>query len=166
MFGLSRRNLILAGMGGGAATGGWLDVATGGTSLFTGAAIGAAIGGTLGYFGAGKLAEVKLIHQPLGGKLLKCGPTRNLNFPFVLLGRARYHHQLVAGRTHAARGKLDITHGEQSPVAALTSDRRKALAEQFRKAGKLTDAEQITLRTRELTAVLEPILAGDDRAEK
>lgn len=164
LFGLRRRDLVLAGAGGGAAAGGALDVAAGGTSFLLGAAIGAAIGGTMGWMGAGRLAEFKLINRPLGGKLLRCGPTKNANFPFVLLGRARFHHALVAGRTHAQRGALEVDESKAGAMNPLSDEQRKALGESFKalaKAGQ--DVERIAEATAGLVAVIEPILAGDEK---
>ncbi len=159
LFGLRRRDLVLAGVGGGAAAGGTLDVAAGGTSFLLGAAIGAVVGGTLGYMGAGRLAEFKLINRPLGGKLLRCGPTRNPNFPFVLFGRARFHHRLVAGRTHAQRGALEVDQTKAGAMNPLTDPQRDALSKAFKtlsKAGE--DMEKISEATAELVEVIEPIL--------
>lgn len=161
LFGLRRRDLVLAGAGGGAAAGGTLDVAAGGTSFLLGAAIGAVVGGTLGYMGAGRLAEFKLINRPLGGKLLRCGPTRNPNFPFVLLGRARFHHGLVAGRTHAQRGALEVDESKAGAMNPLADTQRDALSKTFKaltKAGD--DAEKISEATAELVEIIEPILGA------
>lgn len=159
LFGLRRRDLVLVGAGGGAAAGGALDLAAGGTSLFLGAAIGAVVGGTMGWMGAGRLAEFKLINRPLGGKLLRCGPTRNPNFPFVLFGRARFHHGLVAGRTHAQRGALEVDESKAGAMNPLTDDQRDALGKAFKALGKAgEDMEKISVATAELVEVIEPIL--------
>ena len=65
---------------------------------------------------------------PSGGKVLSYGPSRNVNFPFVLLGRALLHHRLVSKRTHAVRDELDLT----KPALDWMSDReRRKLARIF-----------------------------------
>ena len=162
MFGLRRRDLVLAGAGGGAAAGGTLDVAAGGTSFLLGAAIGAVVGGAMGWMGAGRLAEVKVVNRPLGGKLLRCGPVKSANFPFVLLGRARYHHAVVSGRTHAQRGVLEIDEAKAGAMNPLTDGQRKALSAAFRAVGKAGDgAGEAAAEAREQTVqavedVLEP----------
>ena len=170
-FGLSRRNLAALGLVSGGAAGAvgthWIDLVAGGTTLgaatAAGGLFGAVVGGAAGWVGAGKLAEVRLINQPLGGKLLRCGPTRSVNFPFVLLGRARYHHALVAGRTHAARGALELDPAGEARVTPLTAEERKALAAACKRAPKAAgDLEQLTLLTRELSEAIRPILAADD----
>lgn len=108
-FGLKRRDLVAVGAVGGAVTGGAVDAALLGHSFLAGTVIGGVVGGALGYLTSDKLADVRVLRQPLGGERLCCGPTRNLQFPFVLLGRALAHHGLVAGRTHARRDVLDLT---------------------------------------------------------
>lgn len=135
-FGLRRRDLVTGGAASGAATGAAVDVVLHGASLLLGMAAGAAIGGLLGWFGAGRLAELKVVNQPLGGKLARFGPSKNLNFPFVLLGRARYHWSLVASRTHAMRDSLELTGDEGRVPLALESGSRKAFEKAFAKLRK------------------------------
>jgi hypothetical protein len=108
VFGMRMRDLVTAGGAAGAATGGVIDAATGGASLLAGAAIGGVIGGALGFLGAGRLADTKILQRPLGGRLLVYGPARSPNLVAVLLGRARLHHAVVSGRTHARRDLLDL----------------------------------------------------------
>ena len=60
--------------------------------------------------------------------MLACGPSRNPNFPFVLLGRAICHQQLIATRTHADRNELKL----DQPLLDWLGDReRKQLAKIF-----------------------------------
>jgi hypothetical protein len=107
-FGLTRRDVIAAGAVSGAVAGGVVDAAFLGASFLTGSIIGGVVGGALGWYSSDKLTDVKVLHQPLGGQRLRCGPTKNVQFPFVLLGRARLHHALVAARTHARRDALIV----------------------------------------------------------
>jgi hypothetical protein len=108
-FGLKKRDLVVVSAAGGAIAGGVVDAAFLGASFLTGSVIGGVIGGAVGYFSSDKLADVKLLRQPMGGVRLRCGPSRNVQFPFVLLNRALLHHAVVAGRTHAQRGVLKIS---------------------------------------------------------
>jgi hypothetical protein len=116
-FGLRPRDVVAAAAAAGAATGGWLDVALGGSSLLLGAAVGGALGGALGWLGGDRLARVKVLERPLGGKLLRVGPARAVNLPVVLLGRARLHHALVAGRSHARRDRVELRPGDDGAPA-------------------------------------------------
>ena len=126
LFGLERADLAKTGAAGGALAGLGIDAAAGGTSLFLGAALGALAGGVAGWFSSGALAELKVESLPLGGRVARYGPSRNLNLPFVLLGRGRAHHRALAGRSHAQREPLDLEHaGALNP---LPDDARRRLA--------------------------------------
>ncbi len=128
-FGLRKRDLVAAGMVSGAVAGGAIDVAMAGSSLLLGAALGSVVGGALGFFTSDQMASIRVLRQPLGGKRLRFGPTKNVQFPFVLLGRARLHHTLIAGRTHAQRTALMVE--AAGPVASLDDDARRALLRIF-----------------------------------
>ncbi len=134
-FGLSKRDLVVVGMVSGAIVGGAADVALLGSSFLAGSVVGGVVGGALGYFSSDKIAEVKILTQPLGGLRLRYGPTRNIQFPFVLLNRARLHHAVVAGRTHAQRGILAIEEadasGAQASLPPLSDAEKRALARTF-----------------------------------
>jgi hypothetical protein len=126
-FGLKKRDLVVVSAAGGAVAGGVVDVAVLGASFLTGTIIGGAIGGAVGYFSSDKLADAKLLHQPMGGVRLRWGPSRSVQFPFVLLNRALLHHAVVAGRTHAQRGALKIAPG----IAGLSGTLTRELARLF-----------------------------------
>lgn len=111
-FGLSKRDLVIAGAVGGALTGGVVDTALLGASFLAGSLVGGVVGGAVGFFSSDKLAEVKVMRQPMGGQRLRCGPTRSTQFPFVLLNRAILHHGMVADRTHAQRDTLRLPTAE------------------------------------------------------
>jgi hypothetical protein len=161
-FGLTRRDLVTAGAAGGAATGGVVDLALGGASLLLGVATGAAVGGVLGFLGADRMPELKLIDRPLGGRLVRYGPARSLNFPFVLLGRARLHARLLARRTHAMRDPLAV---ESAPAAGLPLEaafrhRLERDLARLRGAGGAVLARAEAIQT--LAGTLSAILAADD----
>lgn len=161
-FGLRRRDLAAAGAAGGAATGGTIDLALGGTSLLLGVTTGAMLGGVLGWLGATRLAGIRIVHRPLGGRLARFGPSRNPGFAFVLFGRARHHRRLVASRTHAVRETLDLgeTADERLP---LDTAMRKRLEKSFAilrtpdlPAVVRADETEVLVRT------IEAILDADD----
>jgi len=120
------------------------------------------LSGVLGWLGAGRLAELRVIDRPMGGRLARYGPSRNPNFPFVLFGRARYHCGLLAARTHAMRDvlELDVDLEERLPLEAST---RRALAAIF---GELRKRGNESLRGREavdrLMRTTEAILRDDE----
>jgi hypothetical protein len=116
VFGLRKRDLAAAGGAAGAATGGTLDVALGGSSLLAGAAVGAVVGAVLGWLGSDRLADTELLRQPLGGQLLRYGPARGIQLAFVLLGRARLHHARLSERTHARRDALSLAADDEGEM--------------------------------------------------
>jgi len=130
LFGLTQQQLITTGALGGAATGGVIDLAVGGASLFLGAGIGAMIGGISAWVTTDRIADTKILGLPLGGKQLSIGPMRNINFPYVVLGRALYHHRMIEDRTHAHRDPLEL---KQQPAWLQSADteHRKRLEKIF-----------------------------------
>ena len=134
VFGLNRHELITAGTVGGAIAGGAIDLAVGGASLLIGTGIGALVGGVGAWWTADRLAKVRVLNQPLGGRMLVCGPTTNMNFPFVVLNRARLHHRLVSNRAHAKRDILRIADQPIEPLSQTHRDRLAKLAGKLRKA--------------------------------
>lgn len=127
-FGLSLRQLVLMGMAGGAVVGGGIDAAMGGASLLLGGLIGATAGGAAAWLGKDRIAEVKVGPLPLGGRELRAGPVKNVNLPWVVLGRAMRHLQLIADRSHARRDELRMEHTDDTNwVSSLPVDRRKTI---------------------------------------
>jgi GTPase Era involved in 16S rRNA processing len=140
LFGLTRQQLIATGGVGGAAAGGVIDVATGGHSLLMGAGIGALIGGVSAWVTADRVAEIRVLGQSLGGKRLRVGPMRNINFPYVVLGRALWHQRLLEGRTHACREPLELT-ASPGALQVAGGTQRKRLETLF---GKLRKSEALS----------------------
>lgn len=108
LFGLSRKQLAISGALSGAVAGTGIDVLLGGASLLLGAGVGAAIGSASAWFGGDELAKISVLGQSLGGEVLTVGPIKAANFPWVWLGRAVHHHQLVSERNHARREQMTL----------------------------------------------------------
>ena len=160
-WGLNRRQLVATGAAGGAAVGGVIDAAAHGASLLAGALIGAAVGGASAWWSSGRLARIRVFALPLGGQLLRCGPAASPNFPYVVLGRALYHHAAVAGRTHAVRSPLALADGAGANwVERLGADTRRELDRCFR-AVRRDGADAVA----ELERRLAPIAARVTRRE-
>jgi hypothetical protein len=119
LFGLSERQLVVAGTIGGAAAGALFDLATAGHSIGIPTFIGAA-GGAVGSFLMGKrrpelkatlpggfpFAAGKQVH--LGGRTLSVGPCQAVNFPWILLDRALGVFCYLIGRAHARRDEATL----------------------------------------------------------
>jgi len=141
LFGLTQPQLIATGTMGGAATGSVIDLAVGGSFLFLGTGLGALVGGASTWLTANRIADIKILGLPLGGKELRVGPMHNINFPYVALGRALLHQRLIEDRTHAQRDLLELRElgalGEHSTaMQGLDSAQRKRLEKIFSRLRK------------------------------
>lgn len=149
VFGLSGRQLAMTGAAAGAVTGGMIDLAVGGASLFLGAGIGAALGGASAMLGADRLARVQVLGTPLGGFRLTVGPIMAPNAPWVILGRAVLHHRLVAERNHARRDALILDASASAHLSdSLDPAVRKRMAVAFKRVredGGLTSQRRESL---------------------
>ena len=109
-----------------------LDAASGGLLGGLGTLVAGSGGAVSGAIGAVKyadqIAQIKVRGIPTGGQMIACGPAKNPNFPFVLLGRALLHQRLVCTRTHADRNELKL---EMSLLEWLSDKERKRLARLF-----------------------------------
>lgn len=167
LWGLDRRSLAAVATSVGAVVGGSaglvVDGATGG--LLGG--LGTLVSGALGAAGSGiaalryanEIGEITVQGIPTGGKLISYGPARNLNFPFVLLGRALLHHQLLCSRTHADRSPLKL---QGQLLAALGDAERRRLGrlfEDIRRGRKLTE------RREQLATMIQQLCEQRDREQ-
>ena len=120
--------------------------------------------GSLFGLGRGRLA------QHFRGRMLRCGPIRNLNLAFVLIGRHRHHHMLIARHTHACRDELDL-HKEPDPethaITPLTKAQKKELMKLFRKFQKNAKGSKTRVEAMEtLVERLAGILKDDAQNTK
>jgi len=160
IFGLSEKGLIITGASAGAITGVGVDLMFAGHTLFMASLIGGVVGGVGAMFGFNNLYEVKFLGQSVGKRELTIGPMKNLNFPYVLLGRALYHNALIAKRSHALRGTLDLDKDTFFLEQLIGSDVRKKLEEvhlQLRK-GKSLSEESIIEYKKVIRASFESLL--------
>ncbi|MFO7652998.1 MAG: GTPase/DUF3482 domain-containing protein [Candidatus Krumholzibacteriia bacterium] len=159
VFGLTRMQLLGLGAVGGAAAGGAIDLATGGASFLAGTLIGGGIGAASTLLAANRLVDVKVLHVPMGRRRLVAGPSRNRNLPHVVLGRARLHHALVAGRSHAERNALDLDAGARELLAPLDDATRRSLEKAF---GRLRGDREVAITTQHLGQEIAAIFARDE----
>jgi GTPase Era involved in 16S rRNA processing len=129
IFGLSEKELILTGASAGAITGVGVDLLFAGSTLFTASLIGGLIGGVGAKFGFNNMYELKILGQSIGKRELSIGPMKNLNFPYILLGRALYHASTIAKRSHALRDSLHLDKEDFFMDKVMDSKLRKKLEE-------------------------------------
>lgn len=157
LWGLNRRQLLIAaGAAGGVAGGGagvLVDGMTGG--LLGGlATLAGGIGGALASTRSAlkysdDIARWSVSGVPTGGNRLSYGPSRNANFPFVILGRAMQHHRLISQRTHAVRAALTLT---QPALDWLAEKERRQLARIF---DSIRSNERVTEQRAELKRLIQ-----------
>jgi hypothetical protein len=166
VFGLKKRDLVVVSAAGGAVAGGVVDAALLGASFLTGSVVGGVIGGALGYFSTDKLADLKFLRQPMGGLRLRFGPSRSVQFPFVLLNRALLHHSVVVGRTHAQRGVLKIGEAGEQPAANFSAGTTRELARLFERLRRSEPgSESRSAALVYLTNVIAPLTQGEAKGE-
>ena len=159
VFGLSRMQLLGLGAVSGAAAGGVIDMAVGGASFLAGTLIGGGIGAATTLFAANKLVDVKVLQVPMGRRKLVAGPSRNRNLPHVVLGRARLHHALVAGRSHAQRGALDLGAHARELLTPLEDARRRGMEKLF---GRLRGGRDVGATTARLAEEIAAVFEADE----
>lgn len=143
VFGLNQWQLGLAAGLAGAASGGAVDVATGGHTGGLGAIIGGLAGLAATVFKGRALADVKITNPvsgstTAGGVVIKAGPPRSPNFPWILLDRALYHFEHIIGRAHGRRdvfvidfAKLATERERMGRSAKMSGSERRALYKWF-----------------------------------
>ena len=145
LWGLNKNQLITTGAVSGAAVGAGVDLAVGGADFFLGTLVGGVIGGASAIYTGDKLANIDVLGLPLGGSEFTVGPTKNLNFPHILLGRAIYHHALVESRSHARRDVLRIESSKEKFTPKFIEDKDRNSVEKIfsRIRRQRTDAETV-----------------------
>ncbi|MGD9159575.1 MAG: GTPase/DUF3482 domain-containing protein [Desulfobacteraceae bacterium] len=143
ILGLTPRQLLSLGAIAGAAIGGTLDAAVGGTSFLAGAVGGALIGaGSVAYFSTKRFASIEHVSKFLkGSRFVRIGPHKNQNFPWVLLDRALLHYFTVRDFAHSRREKIIIRNSENAGIVKeLKSGQRREMAKIFNMLRKNPDS--------------------------
>lgn len=137
-WGVSRTYLATAGFGAGALGGVGIDALTFGASFGTGALLGGVIGAASSYFYADRLA--KWSFGPLLGdrQTLRYGPVADLQFAYVILGRALNHWYQISHRNHAGRSPMALENTESHWLEQLSRDRQRELQGLVQRLGKGT----------------------------
>jgi len=144
IFGLTQKELILTSAATGATAGAAIDLLAVGHTLLLGALVGGVVGGVGAMFSFDNLYEMKVLGQTIGKRELTIGPMQNLNFPYILLGRSLYHASMIAKRSHAMRGDLDLENGSFTQEL-MEGESRKALEKLHLKLRKGEELKEETL---------------------
>lgn len=162
---VSKAYLATAGFGAGAVGGVGIDALTLGHSLGAGALIGGLLGAAGSYFYGDRLAIRALRLGSLKGagdlQTATFGPVQDLQFGYIVLGRAVDHWWHISQRNHAGRDPLELPPSESHWLETLGADTRKAIQRaltRLRKNRQLNQGEQ-----QELEAAIQSALEGYNR---
>jgi GTPase Era involved in 16S rRNA processing len=109
VWGLNKKQLTTVSTMTGALTGAVMDAAVAGHSFMLGAIGGGIVGFTSAWLGADKLANTSIKGLPLGGYQACFGPMKNLNFPYVIIGRFLYLYEQLKVKNHADRSAIQMS---------------------------------------------------------
>ena len=143
-FGLTKKQLVAAGAISGAAAGGGIDLMLGGASLMAVTGASAVIGGLTALFGGKDIARVLKLDKRSKTHYLTVGPIKNLSFPYVVLGRAIFHHSVIARRTHAQRHAARLIASGQLDIPYQNSNRKQLAAIFAKMRGAKKNNEKLT----------------------
>jgi len=157
-LGLSRTQLMATGVASGALIGGGIDLATGMASVFLGALIGSSVGLVSTLVAWSRLADVRVLGAPLGGRLLCIGPVRSPNFGWIALDRAWIFYEAVSKHAHARREPVELAGraGRTQSLDAATRQRIGGCFDRLRR--RSADPAEIERARSELAGLLEPLL--------
>ena len=151
LWAVSRKYLAGAGFGAGALGGAGIDALTLGGSLGTGALVGGLIGAAGSYFYGDRLAAplLKTTRLHSGVQQRVFGPAQDIQFGYIVLGRAIDHWWRISQRNHAGRGRLALDNTDTHWLEHLGSADRKAIHNAFircRKGNSLNSKQQQQLQ--------------------
>lgn len=135
LLGLTPKQLIALGAVAGATVGGIIDASVGGASFMMGTLIGCSVGAaSVLYFSTQRLESIDVIIKMLmGNRIVRIGPHKNPNFPWILLDRALLHYKSIRDLAHSRREKISLlsASNDQRLVTNLNSSQRKELNRLF-----------------------------------
>lgn len=161
LLGLTKEQLAAAGAIIGGTMGAVLDTAAAGITFGVFTAIGGILGAGSAVFGSKKIAEKKPKGFRLGGDTIRLGPSKNLQFLYVMLDRALIYYSHIINRPHGKRdaitGDLPQDDGKRGVTSGLSRTQRAVCARYFKAlTGRALFKEQKSIQAFE--ALMESIL--------
>ncbi len=121
LLGLTREQLATAGAIIGGTMGAVLDTAAAGITFGVFTAIGGILGAGSAVIGSQKIADKKKAGFSLGGDTVRLGPSKNLQFLYVLLDRALIYYSHIINRPHGKRDMADADPAQGDGKLGYTS---------------------------------------------
>lgn len=127
-WGLNKKQLTTVSTMTGAFTGAVVDAAVAGHSLMLGAIGGGVLGFASAWLGADKLTNISVKGLPLGGYQACLGPIKNLNFPYVVIGRFLFLFEQLKAKNHADRTVIQMSDANlESKIDTMQKSQSKEL---------------------------------------
>ncbi|MFT6733567.1 MAG: GTPase SAR1 family protein [Polaribacter sp.] len=142
LWGLNKNQLMVISTMTGIATGALADMALAGSSFLAGAVGGGILGFTSAVFGSDYIGKMKLKGLPLGGYLAQQGPIKDLNFPYVLIGRFLFLYQQLKNKNHADRKNVEL---DALELSKRINRLKKEDAKQLHKACSLLVKQKVAI---------------------
>ncbi|MFZ5572401.1 MAG: GTPase/DUF3482 domain-containing protein [Thermodesulfobacteriota bacterium] len=174
VLGLKPGQLAAAAAVGGGLLGVKLDLATAGISFGVFTAIGSALGAGAALLFGEQAARARLVGLRLGGYLIRVGPNRGMQLPFILLDRALIYYSHISNWAHGRRedpGAVSpdrrIQENPGKATAAWSPERRKICGHFIRAVHSGGNGgERLAIAREEMMKMLQDILAELSGREK
>jgi len=155
VLGLTQKQLLVSATTLGAGLGAALDVAASGLTFGVFTAAGALAGGGGMLFKGKELSKIRINRLPMGGFSMTAGPSKNPQFPFILLDRVLLYFQVIASHSHGKR----ISNSEGQSIgptgsSTFTKDEVGNLTQLFRQLSSSSSQSRRDLVVNELSEIL------------
>ena len=132
VLGLTQKQLLLSAATLGAGLGAALDVAASGITFGIFTAAGAIAGGGSVLFKGKELSKIRINRLPMGGFSMTAGPSKNPQFPFILLDRVLVYFAEISNHAHGKRSRIADPDTVKSILTLQGQDRIAELQHAFR----------------------------------
>ena len=136
LLGLTTEQLVAAGAIVGGTVGAMIDSAAVGHTFGIFTAIGGVLGAGSALFSGRKMAKNRPGSIRLGGDKLQLGPTKNLQFLYILMDRALIYYSHIINRPHGRRDMIDEQEKKSGPKKGFstefTTDQRTICSKYFK----------------------------------
>ncbi len=163
LLGLTKEQLAAAGAIIGGTFGAMIDAAAAGITFGVFTAIGGIVGAGSAVISGKKMAGKKKAGFRLGGDKIRLGPSKNLQFLYVLLDRAFIYYSHIINRPHGKRDSAGMDQsgqdGKKGLTAGFTSAQRAVCTRYFKTGtGRVLFKQEKTLQPFE--ALIESVLSN------
>ncbi len=136
LLGLTRKQLTTAGAVIGVSAGAVLDTAGAGITFGVFTAVGGILGAGFAWFGGERMTRFKKAGIRFGKDKLKLGPSKNIQFLYILIDRVLIYYSHIINRSHGRRDLQELSQKEESEKkgysTGFSSQERKICAKYFK----------------------------------